>query len=165
MDGEILADLNTLRTHRHTWGRFVLSAFAVMWLSVWSQSCLMAMEAGTGLAKESGHSAHVMHDEDMASQDADAGCELCPPAACVSAESCDVGMSAECHLDVQYSLDSRRIKLVYKDIQNDPPVGIAPTIAASAIADQKIIPPSASFVSGIPGYRRPLNLLNCVYLI
>ena len=125
----------------------------------------MEMEAGTGLAKESGHSAHVMHDEDMASQDADAGCELCPPAACVSAESCDVGISADCQLDVQYSLESRRIKLVYKDIQNDPPVGIAPNIAASAIAGQKIIPPSASFVSAIPGYRRPLNLLNCVYLI
>ncbi len=74
-------------------------------------------------------------------------------------------MSAGCQPDVQYSLESRRIKLVYKDIQNDPPVGIAPTIAASAIADQKIIPPSAGFVSGIPGYRRPLNLLNCVYLI
>ena len=160
-----MADLNTLRTHRHTWGRFVLSAFAVTWLSVWSQSCLMATEAGTGLAEESGHSAHVMHDEDMASQDADAGCELCPPAACVSAESCDVGMSAECQLDVQYNLESRRNKLVYNGIQNDPPVGIAPNIAASAIADQEIIPPSASSVSCFPGYRRPLNLLNCVYLI
>ena len=125
----------------------------------------MAMEAGTGLAKESGHSAHVMHDKDMASQDADAGCELFPPAACVSAESCDVGMSARCQPEVQYSLESRRIKLVYKDIQNDPPVGIAPNIAVSAIADQEIIPPSASFVSCIPGNRRPLNLLNCVYLI
>ena len=160
-----MADLNTLRTHRHTWGRFVLSVFAVTWLSVWSQSCLMAMEVRTGLAKESGHSAHVMHDEDMASQDADGGCDHCPPTACVLAESCDVGMSAGCQPDVQYSLESRRIKLVYKDIQNDPPVDIAPNIAASAIADQEIIPPSASFVSCIPGYRRPLNLLNCVFLI
>ena len=125
----------------------------------------MAMGAPAGLVKESGHSAHVMHDEDMASQDADAGCGHCPPAARVSAESCDVRMSAGCQPAVQYSLDSRRIKLVYNDTQNDPPVGIAPTIAASAIADQEKVQPSVSFVSCTPGYRRPLNLLNCVYLI
>jgi hypothetical protein len=74
-------------------------------------------------------------------------------------------MSAGCQPDVQYSLDSRRIKLVYKDMQNDPPVGIAPSIAAAEIADQEIILPSVSFVSCIPGHRRPINLLNCVYLI
>ena len=165
LDGEILADLNTLRTHRHTWGRFVLSLFVVSWLSVWSQPCLMAMEAGAGLTEESGHSAHVMHDEDSDSQGADAGCGHCSPAACESAGFFDEGMSAGCQPDVQYSLDSRRSKLVYKDSQYDPPAGIAPSIAAPAIANQEIISSSVSFVSRIPGSRRPLNLLNCVYLI
>ncbi len=163
--GEILADLNTLRTRRHTWGRFVFSVFVVSLLSVWSQPCLMAMAAGDGLANESVDSSHVMHDADMASQDAATGCGHCPPAACVSAGSCDAGLTAGCQSDVQYSLDSRRIKLVYKDTQYDPPPGIAPTIVAAAIADQEITLPSVSFVSCIPGYRRPLNLLNCVYLI
>ena len=160
-----MADLNTLRTHRHTWGRFVLSVFVVSWLSVLSQPCLMAMAAEAGLTEDSGHSTHVMHDEDMASQGAEAGCGHCSPAACESAGNFDEGMSAGCQLDVQYSLDSRRSKLVYKDSQNDPPAGIVPTIAAPAIANQEIEPPSISFVSCIPGYRRPLNLLNCVYLI
>ena len=125
----------------------------------------MAMEAGAGLAKESGHAAHVMHDEHMASPDADEGCGHCPPTARALAESCDVRMSAGCEPAVQYSLDSRRIKLVYYDTQYDPPVGIAPTIAASAIADQEIKQPSVSFLFCTPGYRRPLNILNCVYLI
>ncbi len=125
----------------------------------------MAMDAGGGMAMESGHSAHVMHDEDSASQGADAGCGHCSPAACESAGFFDEGMSAGCQPDVQYGLESRRSKLVYQDSQNDPPVAIAPTIAAPAIANQEIIPPSASFASGISGYRRPLNLLNCVYLI
>jgi hypothetical protein len=125
----------------------------------------MAMEAGAGLTEDSGHSAHVMHDEDMASQGAEAGCGHCSPAACEPAGIFDEGMSAGCQPDVQYSLDSRRSKLVYKDSQNDPPAGIVPTIAAPAIANQVIVAPSISFVSCTPGYRRPLNLLNCVYLI
>jgi len=125
----------------------------------------MAMEAGAGLTEDSGHSAHVMHDEDMASQGTDAGCGHCSPAACESAGFFDEGMSSGCQPDVQYSLDSRRSKLVYKDSQNDPPVGIAPTIAAPAIASLEIIPSGVSFESCIPGYRRPLHLLNCVYLI
>ena len=125
----------------------------------------MAMEAGAGLTEESGHSAHVMHDEDLTNQGAGAACGHCSPAACESAGFFDEGISAGCQPDVQYSLDSRRSKLVYKDSQNDPPVGIAPTIAAPVIANQVIVPPSISFVSCIPGYRRPLNLLNCVYLI
>ena len=125
----------------------------------------MAMDEGAGMTEESGHSADVMHDEDMASQGAEAGCEHCLPAACELAGIFDEGMSAGCQPNVQYSLDSRRSKLVYKDSQNDPPAGIAPTIAAPAIASQEIIPSGVSFESCIPGYRRPLNLLNCVYLI
>jgi hypothetical protein len=125
----------------------------------------MAMEAGAGLAADSGHFAHAIHDEDMASQGADTGCGHCSPATCESAGFFDEGMSAGCQPDVQYSFDSRRSKLVYKDSQNDPPVGIAPTIAAPTTSSQEIIPPGVSFESGIPGYRRPLNLLNCVYLI
>jgi len=160
-----LADLNTLRTHRHTWGRFVLSVFVVSWLSVSAQPCLMAMEAGAGLAEDSGHSAHVMHDQDMASQGAEAGCGHCSPAACESAGFFDEGMSAGCQQNVQYSLDSRRSKLVYKDSQNDPPAGIAPTNVAPAISSREIVPSGVSFESCNPGYRRPLNLLNCVYLI
>jgi hypothetical protein len=125
----------------------------------------MAMVAAAGSTEDSDHSAHVMHDKNTASQGADAGCGHCSPAACESAGFFDEGMSSGCQPDVQYSFDSRRSKLVYKDSQNDPPVGIAPTIVAPAISRQEIVPPGVSFESCNPGYRRPLNLLNCVYLI
>jgi len=164
-----LADLNTLRTHGHTWGRFVLSLFVVSWLSVSLQPCLMAMEsdagAPTAIAMESGHSAHAGHAVDAAGADADADCGHCPPVACEEVMSCDVEMSAECQTDVQCSLDNRRDKLLLNDAQFDIPVSITSAIADDQFADHKIVSPGIRVVAIAPGYQPPLNLLNCVYLI
>ena len=162
-----MADLNTLRAHGHTWGRFVLSLFVVSWLSVSLQPCLMAMEseADAAMTMESGHSAHASHSADAASPDADEDCGHCPPAACEVAMSCDVEMSSECQPDVQCSLDGRRAKLTLKDAQFDIPLGIAPAIADASFADHKILLPGIRVVATAPGYQPPLNLLNCVYLI
>jgi hypothetical protein len=146
----ILADLDTLRTHKHTWGRFVLSLFVVSWLSVSLQPCLMAMESDAGAA---------------ASADADADCGHCPPVACEAVMSCDVEMSAECQTDVQCSLDNRRDKLPLNDAQFDIPVSITPAIADDQLADHKIAAPGIHVLAYAPGYQPPLNLLNCVYLI
>ncbi len=164
-----MADLNTLRTHGHTWGRFVLSLFVVSWLSVSLQPCLMAMESDAGadmaMAMESGHSAHAAHAVDAASPDTDADCGHCPPVACEVAMSCDVEMSVECQTDVQCSLDNRRDKLLLNDAQFDIPVSITSAIADDQLADHKIAAPGIRVLAYAPGYQPLLNLLNCVYLI
>ena len=162
-----MADLNTLRTHRHTWGRFVLSLFVVSWLSVLLQPCLMAMEPGADapMAMASGHSAHASHAVDEASPDADADCGHCPPAACEVAMSCDVEMSSECQPDAQCSLDSRRAKLNLKDVQYDLQPDIVATIATTTFAGHKTVPPGIRVTAFAPGYQAPLNLLHCIYLI
>ena len=162
-----MADLNTFRSHRHAWGRMILSLFVVSWLSVSLQPCLMAMEsdAGADMAMESGHSAHATHAVDAASPDTDAECGHCPPVACEVAMSCDVEMSVECQTDVQCSLDNRRDKLLLNDAQFDIPVSIPSAIADDQFADHKIVSPGIRVVAIAPGYQPPLNLLNCVYLI
>ena len=159
-----MADLNTLRTNRHTWGRFVLSLFVVSWLSVSLQPCLMAMEsvADAPMAMESGHSAHTAVEDSL---DADADCGHCPPAACEVAMSCDVEMSSECQPDVRCSLDSRRTKLILKDVQYDLQPEIAATIATTTFAGHKTVPSGMRVTAYVPGYQPPLNLLNCIYLI
>ena len=161
-----MADLNTFRSHRHAWGRMILSLFVVSWLSVSLQPCLMAMEsdAGAAVAMESGHSAHAMHAVDAASPDADADCGHCPPVACEADMSCDVEMSAECQTDVQCSLDNRRDKLLLNDAQFDIPVSIT-SANDHQLADHKIVSPGIRVVAYAPGYQPPLNLLNCIYLI
>ena len=62
--------MNPLRTYRNSWGRFVLSMFVVSWLSVSLQPCLMAMETGSAMDMESGHSSHVMRGENVTGADA-----------------------------------------------------------------------------------------------
>jgi hypothetical protein len=163
-EGNILADLNTFRSHRHAWGRLILSLFVVSWLSVSLQPCLMAMESDDGAAMDM-ESAHAGHAVDAASPDADADFGHCPPAACEAAMSCDVEMSAECQIDVQCSLDNRRDKLLLNDAQFDIPVSITSAIADDQFPDHKIVSPGIRVVATAPGYRPPLNLLNCVYLI
>lgn len=160
-----MLDLNTLRTHRNAWGRFVLSVFVVSWLSVSLQPCLMAMESGATMTMESGHAAHAMHDGEMTSADADGDCGHCPPAACEVDMSCDVEMSSECQTDVQCSLDSRRDKFKSEDAQDDLPPGIATTIVATPFADHKIVLPGIRVEAYVPGYQPPLNIFHCVYLI
>ena len=159
-----MADLNTFRSHRHAWGRMILSVFVVSWLSVSLQPCLMAMESDDAMAMEAGHSAHAVHDEHAMSPDAETNCGHCPPAACEAAMSCDVQMSSECQTDVQCSLDSRRVKLLLKDAQYEAPPGIVAT-AALPFSDHKIVPSCTRVAAHAPGYQPPLNLLNCVYLI
>lgn len=124
----------------------------------------MAMEpaADAPMAMASGHSAHAA---DEASPDADADCGHCPPAACEVAMSCDVEMSSECQPDVQCSLDSRRAKLILKDVQYDLQPDIVATIATTTFAGHKTVPPGVHVTAYVPGYRPPLNLLNCIYLI
>lgn len=160
-----MADLNTLRTHRLGWGRFVLSLFVVSWLSVSLQPCLMAMESGAEMAMESVQSAHAAHGADTASPDTGADCDHCPPAACVVDMSCNVEMSSECQPEVQCSLDSRRAKTILKDVQYDFPPGIAANIATAPLADHSILLPGIRAVAPAPGHQPPLNLLNCVFLI
>lgn len=159
-----MADLNTLRTNRHTWGQFALSLFVVSWLSVSLQPCLMAMESGADapMAMASGHSTHAA---DKASPDVDADCGHCPPAACEVAMSCDVEMSSECQPDVQCPLDSRRVRLILKDLQYDLQPDVAATIVTTTFAGQKTVPPGIRVATYVPGYQPPLNLLNCIYLI
>ena len=160
-----MLDLNTLRTHRNAWGRFVLSVFVVSWLSVSLQPCLMAMESGATMTMESGHAAHAMHDGEMTSAVADADCAHCPPAACEVDMSCDVQMSSECQPAVQCNLDSRRDKLKLEDAQDSFPPGIAATIAATPFASHNIVLPGIRAVAHAPGYQPPLSILHCVYLI
>ena len=160
-----MADLNTMRMHRYTWGRMILSVFVVSWLSVSLQPCLMAMESEVATTMASGHAAHAMHDSVLTSANADADCGHCPPAACESVMSCDVEMSVECQADVQCSLDNRRDKLLLNDAQFDIPASITFAIADDQLADHKIASPGIRVVVIAPGYQPPLNLLNCVYLI
>lgn len=158
-----MADLNTLRTYRHTWGRFVLSVFVVSWLGVSLQPCLMAMESGAAMDMDSGHSAHVMHDGETS--DAGADCSHCPPAACQAVDSCGVAMSSSCQPDVQCSQDKRRVKVVLEDAPPDLPPGIVPPIVAAPLDAHRTVPPGIGLVACVPGYQPPLNLLNCVFLI
>ena len=162
-----MADLNTIRTHRNTWGRLILSVFVVSWMSVLLQPCLMAMESAeaTTPVMESGYIDHAMHHGDTATQGAVADCDHCPPPACAAAMSCGAEMSSACQPDVQCSLDSRRDKLVLKDVQFDLQPGIAPTVAATPFADQFFALPDIRVAAFKPGYQSPLHLLNCVYLI
>ena len=131
----------------------------------------MAMESGAAapLAMASGHSAHSSHAADNTSSDAAADCGHCPPAACESAMSCDVEMSSECQPDVQCSLDSRRAKLILKDVQYDlqPDIvaTLATTIGANTFAGRKTVLPGIRVTAYVPGLQPPLNLLNCTFLI
>lgn len=125
----------------------------------------MAMESGAEMAMQSGHGAHAGHGADTASPDTGADCDHCPPAACVVDMSCNVEMSSECQPEVQCSLDSRRDKTILKDVQHDFPPGIAANIATAPFAVHSILLPGIRAVAHAPGYRPPLNLLNCVYLI
>lgn len=129
----------------------------------------MAMESDSGIAMtvamDSGHSAHAMHDRDMASEAAATDCEHCPPVYCETAASCSAGISAGCQTDVKFGLDSRRVKLLLEDAQFDVPATCGPTIGVPAIADHDSMPSDIGFASRLPGYHPPLNLLNCVYLI
>jgi hypothetical protein len=131
----------------------------------------MAMESGADapLAMASDHSAHSSHAADKTSSDADADCGHCPPAACEAAMSCDVEMSSECQTDVQCSLDSRRARLILKDLQYDlqPDIvaTLATTIAATTFAGRKTVLSGICVTAYVPGYQPPLNLLHCIYLI
>jgi hypothetical protein len=160
-----LADWNTSRKHRQTWGQVVLSAFVLSWLSVSLQPCLMAMEMAPDQAMtiETGHSDHAAHPTSPDRMDAD--CEHCPPAVCAVAVSCDAAMSSACEPDVQYSPESRRTNLVLKDLPADPPVSIAPTIGIATSTDHNIVLPCVHASSHAPGVQPLLNLLNCVFLI
>ena len=158
-----MADLNTLRTHRNICGRFVLSMFVVSWLGVSFQPCLMAMESGAEMDMESGHSTHVTGAGEMAS--AGAGCGHCPPAACEAIGSCVIEISPICQPDVQCSQDNRRTKPALRDAPSDLPAGIVPASVTAALACHDIVPRGINVFACVPGYRPPLNLLNCVFLI
>lgn len=127
----------------------------------------MAMEsaADASMAMASGHAGHSSHAADEASPDADADCGHCPPAACEVAMSCDVEMSPGCQPDVQCSLDSRRAKLIIKDVKYDLQPDIAATIATITFTGYKTAPPGIHVTAYVPGYQPSLNLLNCIYLI
>ena len=134
----------------------------------------MAMESGADAplvmaADHSAHSGHSSHAADKTRSDADADCGHCPPAACEAAMSCDVEMSSECQTDVQCSLDSRRARLILKDLQYDlqPDIAatLATTIAATTFAGRKTLPPGIRATAYVPGYQPPRNLLHCIFLI
>jgi len=145
--------------------------FVLSWLSVAVQPCLMAMESGAGNHVDSGHSgqsAHVTHDGHTANPDnADAvsDCEHCPPAACESAASWDIATSSACQPDVQSSPNNRRTECSIQDAPTDPPGDIVQVADVAAFAEARKLPTGIELLSFVPGYRPPLNLLNCVYLI
>lgn len=162
-----MADLSTMRSYRHTWGRLTLALFVVSWMSVSLQPCLMAMEpdGAMQMAMQAGESAHAMHAEEMASSDADANCPNCPPGGCVGMASCDVEMSTQCQPDVQFSLDSRPAKLKLKDAKSDVPLGVVAAISDTTFAAREFVLPAINSSTYIPRSLSPLNVLYCVYLI
>lgn len=139
-------------------GRFLLAVFAVAWLNLTVQPCLMAMESVPEPAVASGQAAHADHAIHSGHHD----CDHCPPALSVQAKPCASAAASDCSSVPDYNYDNRNGPSKLKDI----PTFVA--IAELAIAFEFTIPTSSSppldcAVLNYPS-EPPLNIRFCVFL-
>lgn len=130
--------LNIRRRRRVAWGRRVLGAFFVAWLTVALQPCVMAAE--------------IEHD-----------CPHCPPPEKRELPPCDEILALYCAVDEQLTAEPRSQQIKVKDSPNDLPIAIAPASYSTATHTlyDRPVPHGAVFLSPSGP---PRNVLFCVYL-
>ena len=104
--------LATKRTRYRARGQFLLSVFAVVWLNLAVQPCLMAMELAPEADSVSGDAAH----SDDTTQSSGHDCDHCPPAVGHHAQACASGVAADCSPVPDYNADGRKGPSKLKDI-------------------------------------------------
>jgi hypothetical protein len=104
--------LATKRTRYKARGQFLLSVFALVWLNLAVQPCLMAMELAPEAVSVSGHAAHSDHTTQSSAHD----CDHCPPAVGHHAQACASGVAADCSPVPDYNSDGRKGPSKLKDI-------------------------------------------------
>ena len=128
------------RRRKTTLGRYVLSAFVLVWLNMALQPCVMAMGS-----------------------EPEPDCAHCPPAHSQEAPPCDVEVAPGCDYDSELNFDARTIRLEPNDAPTELPAAITSTALewpeASGIACPRPRPPTLADPSG-----PPLNIRFCVYL-
>ena len=156
-----MADLDTLRKRRHTWGHVILSAFVLSWLSVSFQPCLMAMELAPEMAMESvhdGHAGHADHAQDSSVED----CVHCDSAMNHDDGACDGALMSQCESSPEFNFDARYSKLIQKSVD-------ASTIASNFELLTTVFPARPQYQCPVavplPSQGPALNLQFCVFLI
>ena len=117
---------------RHSnWGRTVLNAVLIAWLTTAFQPCLMAME----MSPEPVAAMSMADHSDPGSQGDTSTtdkCAHCPTVGAQSKAACESVIQADCDQSPDY-YDARTSNVKAKDAPSDVPVGIAPTIAVISI--------------------------------
>jgi hypothetical protein len=145
--------------------RFVLALFALAWLNVNAQPCLMAMELpepADTVSEHSGHNGHHMAHEGAPIADDRDDCSHCPSADAQHPVACAAASASGCDDDKRIDIDARLFKLQPKDVPGFYALVHAPPVTLSFTPLSSTAPPTClrpRFADG-----PSINLRNCVFL-
>jgi hypothetical protein len=132
--------------------------FAIAWLNLAIQPCLMAMEVTPASVVDAAHAAHMEH----ANQSPDHDCDHCPPVLSDQSKICASAAASDCSSIPDYNYDGRNGSAKFKDI----PTYVA--IVDRAIPFEFTIPtdspPSVDCAAPDHPNEPPLNIRFCVFL-
>jgi len=151
-----VSQLSTIRQKSTRRSRSAFALFAVVWLNMALQPCVMALEK--------------VDDHD---------CPGCPPATgeeisahgaresgqSKAASSPCMISTAECAQIDSFSHDGRTTTVKAKDVQSDAPFDVVSSLDALSSAQVPATNYRICDSPGLPGNSPPLNILYCVYLI
>lgn len=153
------------RNGHNRWGRTVLAAVLMAWLTTALQPCLMAMEVApeppdAKFAPMAGHEGHSAH-EDTTTID---HCPHCPAADAQSNDVCGTVLQADCDQSPAY-YDARTTSVKVNDTLSDMPVGLGPPSVVLALHGNWSKLPGLAVGLSLPGNSPSLRILYGIYLI